>query len=111
MADCLRMIHPNDLYRRAAADCCLKIGPFVEELNTNLELYNASVIARDGFESQLLIDKKMDSVDKRVLNLFIADFELSGVQLKDSNRHAQFVRNALTALQFSSQFVQVMYIA
>nr|AAW26568.1 SJCHGC08280 protein [Schistosoma japonicum] len=90
LSDCIRMLHPDEAYRYSAQKACQLIGQLVEELNTNSELYNASVRANSTSQKDKLIpDIHMDNVDKRVLGLFVADFELSGVQLQDPCRHEQ----------------------
>ncbi|KAH8867242.1 Mitochondrial intermediate peptidase [Schistosoma japonicum] len=110
LSDCIRMLHPDEAYRYSAQKACQLIGQLVEELNTNSELYNASVRANSTSQKDKLIpDIHMDNVDKRVLGLFVADFELSGVQLQDPCRHEQFVRAASLALNYGSEFVEGCY--
>ncbi|CAH8563894.1 unnamed protein product [Schistosoma turkestanicum] len=107
LSDCIRMLHPDEVYRYSALKACQSIGQLVEELNTNSELYNASVRANSSSQVDKLIpDTHMDSIDKRVLDLFVADFELSGVQLQDPCRHEQFVRTASLALNYGAKFIQ-----
>ncbi|CAH8679010.1 unnamed protein product [Schistosoma rodhaini] len=107
LSDCIRMLHPDEAYRYSALKACQSIGQLVEELNTNSKLYNASVRANSSSQVDKLIpDTHMDNVDKRVLDLFVADFELSGVQLQDPCRHEQFVRAASFALNYGAKFIE-----
>ncbi|CAL8103238.1 unnamed protein product [Calicophoron daubneyi] len=112
LADCVRMLHPEEAYRLAAANACQTIGNLVEELNTSTDLYISSVRASQnvrGLGPPLPADVEMDRVDKRVLDLFVADFELSGVQLQDAQRRADFVKAASVALALGSEFVEVSH--
>lgn len=109
LADCIRMLHPNEAYRTAASEACQAIGLLVEELNTYPELYNASVrsAGRGNDRTQLLPDTGTDQIDKRVLDLFVTDFELSGVQLRDPRKQAEFVNAAAASLAIGADFVEV----
>ncbi|CAH8652552.1 unnamed protein product [Heterobilharzia americana] len=110
LSDCVRMLHPDEVYRSYAQEACQSIGQLVEELNTNSELYSASVRAsRSSRVNKLIPDMHMDNVDKRVLDLFIADFELSGVQLQDPSRHQQYVRAASLALHHGAEFIKACH--
>nr|CAH8876190.1 unnamed protein product [Trichobilharzia regenti] len=110
LSDCMRMLHPGEAYRYSAQKACQSIGQLVEELNTNSELYNASIRAcRSPPINKLSPDLHMDNVDKRVLDLFVADFELSGVQLQDPSRHQQFVRAASLALNYGAEFIEACH--
>ncbi|XP_074657547.1 mitochondrial intermediate peptidase-like [Tubulanus polymorphus] len=81
MADCMRMGHPDKHYSTAAEDTCLFIGSLVEKLNTNVELYDAlKRVAETGDQFPT------DGIDQHVLNLFIADFEKSGIHLDETKR-------------------------
>ncbi|CAH8676957.1 unnamed protein product [Schistosoma haematobium] len=107
LSDCIRMLHPDQAYRYSALKACQLIGQLVEELNTNSNLYNASVRASSSSQVDKLIpDTHMDNVDRRVLDLFVADFELSGVQLQDPCRHEQFVHAASFALNCGAKFIE-----
>lgn len=48
-----------------------------------------------------------DATDKRVLNLFVEDFEQSGVHLKDASDHQAFLKAAEQNMELSVQFNQV----
>ncbi|TGZ60619.1 hypothetical protein CRM22_008431 [Opisthorchis felineus] len=115
LADCIRMLHPDGPFRVAASEACQAIGRLVEELNTTPELYFASVRASQAGETVgrspgcLPIDDTMDKIDRRVLDLFVADFELSGVQLQDPSRQAEFVKTASTALALGAEFVETAH--
>ncbi|KER20243.1 hypothetical protein T265_11166 [Opisthorchis viverrini] len=115
LADCIRMLHPDGPFRVAASEACQAIGRLVEELNTTPELYFASVRASQAGATVgrspgcLPIDDTMDKIDRRVLDLFVADFELSGVQLQDPSRQAEFVKTASTALALGATFVETAH--
>lgn len=109
LADCMRMLHPDENYRLAASRACQAVGEFVEDLNTNEYLYGASKRATQQNSSRISADLSMDAVDKRVLDLFVADFELSGVQLQDSHRHTLFVRSATAAMKLGAEFIEACH--
>ncbi|CAH8591401.1 unnamed protein product [Dicrocoelium dendriticum] len=108
MADGIRMLHPDGSYRSAASEACQAIGLLVEQLNTTLGLYDASVREAEC-DGSVSGREKMDRIDRRVLNLFIADFEMSGVQLQDPIRRANFVSAAETALAIGADFVNMSH--
>ncbi|TPP58975.1 Mitochondrial intermediate peptidase [Fasciola gigantica] len=111
LADCIRMLHPNEAYRTAASEACQAIGLLVEELNTYPELYNASVrsAGRSDDHVQLIPDMNTDQIDRRVLDLFVADFELSGVQLQDPRKQSEFVHAAAASLAIGAEFVEASH--
>ena len=81
MADFVRVSHPDKSYARAAEDACVNVGALVEKLNVNVDLYKAldNVVKHgDQFPE--------DDVDKRVAELFLFDFEQSGIHLEERKR-------------------------
>ncbi|KAF7242541.1 hypothetical protein EG68_09423 [Paragonimus skrjabini miyazakii] len=115
LADCVRMLHPDESFRQAASNACQAVGCLVEELNTIPALYTASLRASQTARSDnrlalSLPDARMDRIDRRVLDLFIADFQLSGVQLQDSHRRNEFIKTAAAALELGSQFMHNSHI-
>uniref|UniRef100_A0A452UNH9 Mitochondrial intermediate peptidase n=1 Tax=Ursus maritimus TaxID=29073 RepID=A0A452UNH9_URSMA len=82
LADFVKIAHPERAFREAAEEACRSIGTMVEKLNTNVELYQSL--------QKLLADKKLvDSLDpetRRVAELFMFDFEISGIHLDEEKR-------------------------
>ncbi|VTJ64879.1 Hypothetical predicted protein, partial [Marmota monax] len=82
LADFVKIAHPEPAFREAAEETCRSIGTMVEKLNTNVELYQSL--------QKLLSDKKLvDSLDvetRRVAELFMFDFEISGIHLDEEKR-------------------------
>lgn len=82
LADFVKIGHPDPAFREAAQEACRSIGTMVEKLNTNVELYQSL--------QRLLGDKKlMESLDaetRRVAELFMFDFEISGIHLDEEKR-------------------------
>ncbi|CAG0883672.1 unnamed protein product [Cyprideis torosa] len=76
LAEFIRLAHPSQRYKQAAENACLDIGGLVERLNTNRPLYDAlKGSVNEG-----------DAVDQRVAELFLFDFEQSGIHLDDQKR-------------------------
>uniref|UniRef100_G1NV99 Mitochondrial intermediate peptidase n=1 Tax=Myotis lucifugus TaxID=59463 RepID=G1NV99_MYOLU len=102
LADFVKIAHPEPAFREAAEEACRSIGTVVEKLNTNVELYQSL--------QKLLADKKLvDSLDpetRRVAELFMFDFEISGIHLDKEKR---FVKRAVDLnvkiLDLSSTFL------
>nr|XP_032626860.1 mitochondrial intermediate peptidase [Chelonoidis abingdonii] len=82
LADFVKIAHPDFAFREAAEEACRNIGTMVEKLNTNIELCQSL--------KQLLANKEvMDSLDpetRQVAELFMFDFEISGIHLDDEKR-------------------------
>ncbi|ESO02219.1 hypothetical protein HELRODRAFT_161462 [Helobdella robusta] len=81
MADFIRIAHPNNSFRQAAEDTCIAVSSLVETLNTNQDIYKA---LKHVFTNGDLYH--MDEIDKRVTELFLFDFELSGIHLSKIDR-------------------------
>ncbi|EDL85267.1 mitochondrial intermediate peptidase, isoform CRA_b [Rattus norvegicus] len=99
-ADFVKIGHPEQAFREAAQEACRSIGTMVEKLNTNVELYQSL--------QKLLDDKKlMDSLDaetRRVAELFMFDFEISGIHLDEEKRRRAVDLN-VKILDLSSAFL------
>jgi intermediate peptidase len=81
-AEFVRVVHPDNDYREAARRACLKLGSFVESLNTDVELY-CSLKQLKASEAQYSM---LDKEGQHVANLLLLDFEQSGVHLNDEGR-------------------------
>lgn len=111
MADCIRALHPDKAYQHAANEVCLRVGNLVESLNTDVDLYDAAVRAVHAQTSATPSPEiQTDFVDKRVLNLFVEDFEQSGVHLKDVSDRQTFLKAASRNLELGVEFNRVIYI-
>ncbi|XP_068383000.1 mitochondrial intermediate peptidase isoform X1 [Eschrichtius robustus] len=116
LADFVKIAHPEAAFREAAEEACRSIGAMVETyvcpssrtmlgrgapgLNTNVELYQSL--------QKLLADKKLvDSLDpetRRVAELFMFDFEISGIHL-DREKRKRAVDLNVKILDLSSAFL------
>lgn len=78
LSECIRQVHPNQEIAKAAECACLTVNSFVEELNTSVGLYAAldNFMKDDKFSS-------MDRVTRRTAEVFMHDFEISGIHLKE----------------------------
>lgn len=112
LAEFVRLTHPSKSYAKAAEETSLGLGAFVEKLNTNLELYKALKFALS--DEQVL--HGMDDITKHVGNLFLFDFEQSGIHLEEKKRNdavrlhemiltfgAEFSHNTATASRYPLQ--------
>uniref|UniRef100_UPI00109EF86A LOW QUALITY PROTEIN: mitochondrial intermediate peptidase-like n=1 Tax=Podarcis muralis TaxID=64176 RepID=UPI00109EF86A len=81
-ADFVKIAHPDFAFREAAEEACRSIGTMVEKLNTDVDLCQSL--------RKLLADKGvMESLDpetRRVAELFMFDFEISGIHLDEEKR-------------------------
>lgn len=84
LSEFVRMAHPDKDFAMAAEETSLGISAFVEVLNTDPALYDAM--------KSLLTDHwdKLDEAARQVAELFLFDFELSGIHL-DEKKRKQFV--------------------
>nr|XP_028582180.1 mitochondrial intermediate peptidase isoform X1 [Podarcis muralis] len=82
LADFVKIAHPDFAFREAAEEACRSIGTMVEKLNTDVDLCQSL--------RKLLADKGvMESLDpetRRVAELFMFDFEISGIHLDEEKR-------------------------
>lgn len=88
LAECIRQVHPVNDVSLAAQDTCLAINLYVEELNTDTGLYRAlrNLMDSEGY-------KKLDRVTKRTAEVFMHDFEISGIHLKEPIRKELVSKN------------------
>ncbi|CAL1545559.1 unnamed protein product [Lymnaea stagnalis] len=86
LADFVRVSHPRNDFAQAAEEICVELSSLVERLNTNLSLHTAlKTVLEEGDVVPT------DALDKRVTELFMFDFEQSGIHLADKQRE-QFVQ-------------------
>lgn len=77
LAECVRLLHPEEGYVSRAEECCTVLGNYVEQLNTRPELYRAlKLIHRDN----------LDEASTRHANILLHDFEVSGIHLSVGKR-------------------------
>lgn len=100
MADFIRVAHPQQSYVNAAEEACIRLSGLVERLNTNVEIHKAlrNVLDNDDIEP-------MDSVERRVSELFMFDFEQSGIHLEEDKRQ-KFVQLNENIMMLSNFFMQ-----
>ncbi|XP_046573122.1 mitochondrial intermediate peptidase-like [Haliotis rubra] len=100
MADFVRVSHPDQDYSMAAEEACVGLSGLVEKLNTDTSLHQALKSVIDNGDSV-----PTDDVDNRVAQLFMFDFEQSGIHLPADKRE-QFVKLNENILMLGSYFVQ-----
>uniref|UniRef100_A0A672IDL4 Mitochondrial intermediate peptidase n=1 Tax=Salarias fasciatus TaxID=181472 RepID=A0A672IDL4_SALFA len=82
LADFVKVAHPDPAFREAAEKTCMEIGTVVEKLNTNVELCKSLKNLLDDPD----IVAQLDPDTRRVAELFMFDFEISGIHLDDKLR-------------------------
>ncbi|AWO99429.1 putative mitochondrial intermediate peptidase isoform 2 [Scophthalmus maximus] len=82
LADFVKVAHPDPAFREAAEKTCIDIGTVVEKLNTNVELCKSLKNLLDDPD----VVAQLDPDTRRVAELFMFDFEISGIHLDDKLR-------------------------
>lgn len=100
MADFIKVAHPDPSYREAAERTCMNIGTMVERLNTNVELCKS---LKDLLDNDEMVSK-LDPETRRVAELFMFDFEISGIRL-DEKKRKEAVNLNVKLLDLSNQFL------
>lgn len=100
MADFIRVAHPQKPYTQMAEETCIALTSLVEKLNTNIEIHKA---LKHVLENDDIIP--MDSVERRVAELFMFDFEQSGIHL-DEKKRQKFVELNESIMMLSNFFMQ-----
>ncbi|KAK6173536.1 hypothetical protein SNE40_016967 [Patella caerulea] len=100
MADFIRVAHPKAEYASTAEEACINLSGVVERLNTNIEIHKALKTVIDNGDVVAT-----DSLDQRVAELFIFDFEQSGIHLPEDKRE-KFVKLNENILFLGSHFMQ-----
>lgn len=81
LSEFIRLAHPNGEYARRAEDACITVSGIVENLNTDYKIYDAlKAVVRNGDIVE------MNDVDRLVGELFLFDFEQSGIHLPERDR-------------------------
>lgn len=81
LAECIRQVHPSREVALAAQEASMAINSYVEELNTDTALHRA---LRNLMDSEQY--ENLDRVTKRTADMFMHDFEISGIHLEESVR-------------------------
>ncbi|XP_031429792.1 mitochondrial intermediate peptidase [Clupea harengus] len=82
LADFVKVAHPDPAYRDAAEKTCIQIGTMVEKLNTNVDLCRSLKNLLDSKD----VMNSLDPETRRVAELFMFDFEISGIHLNEKKR-------------------------
>uniref|UniRef100_A0A8C5DPF3 Mitochondrial intermediate peptidase n=1 Tax=Gouania willdenowi TaxID=441366 RepID=A0A8C5DPF3_GOUWI len=100
LADFVKVAHPDPAFREAAERTCIEIGTVVEKLNTNVKLCKSL--------KELLDDPKivaqLDPDTRRVAELFMFDFEISGIHLDETLRK-EAVKLHVKLLDLNNEFL------
>ncbi|GFT63196.1 mitochondrial intermediate peptidase [Trichonephila clavipes] len=81
LAEFVRIAHPQERFSYAAKETSISISSFVEELNTNKELYDKlKYVTKNGDICST------DHIDNYIADLFLFDFEQSGIHLDQETR-------------------------
>lgn len=100
LAECIRNVHPDDDVCDEAAEACLALHEYVENLNTHVGLFKAL----DATISTSEVYNSLDSVSQRTAQSFMHDFKVSGVHL-DSDGRDRTVQLHCDALRLGHAFV------
>ncbi|DAZ94936.1 TPA: hypothetical protein N0F65_012653 [Lagenidium giganteum] len=105
-AELCRNVHPDESYRNAASECFTDLSDFIQNLNTEVELYQA---LRDVTENSELMATFTEE-QKRMAILLRKEFERDGIHLSHYERKRVIaLQNEITRL--GMQFQQTMYTA
>ncbi|KAK0390299.1 hypothetical protein QR680_019287 [Steinernema hermaphroditum] len=99
LAECTRVLHTDPAFAEHAEESMRDFTELVETLNTSQELYKA---LQASIKTQA---NRLDDVDRRVIDLFLADFEKSGIQLEDDSQRREFVQLSSSIFDASSVFM------
>ncbi|PIO53823.1 hypothetical protein TELCIR_24828, partial [Teladorsagia circumcincta] len=97
MVECVRQLHSDPAYNEAAQNCASDYCELVESLNTYTKLYHK---LKDSKETEA---DRLDDVDNHTIDLFLNEFEQSGVHLPEKER-AEFVRLSGEIFNASTKF-------
>ncbi|XP_030031748.2 mitochondrial intermediate peptidase isoform X1 [Manduca sexta] len=94
LAEFVRIAHPQSHFASAAEEACISVSGVVEKLNTHKGLYEA---LRDSVA-------RGTSGDRHLAELFLFDFEQSGIQLEEGKRRRVVALNDVI-LQTGQRFM------
>ncbi|MBN3324916.1 MIPEP peptidase, partial [Atractosteus spatula] len=100
LADFVKVAHPDAAYREAAEKTCIRIGTVVEKLNTNVDLCKS---LKDLLDNKDIVDS-LDPETRRVAELFMFDFEISGIHL-DKEKRKKAVSLNVRLLDLNNEFL------
>ncbi|XP_053278423.1 mitochondrial intermediate peptidase isoform X1 [Pleuronectes platessa] len=100
LADFVKVAHPDPAFREAAEKTCIAIGTVVEKLNTNVELCKSLKNLLDNPD----VVAQLEPETRRVAELFMFDFEISGIHLDDKLRK-EAVALHVKLLDLSNEFL------
>ncbi|TKR72003.1 hypothetical protein L596_019528 [Steinernema carpocapsae] len=98
MAECTRVLHTDPAFAVAAEDCMRNFTELVETLNTSQDLYRA---VKSSLKTEA---DRLDEVDKRVIDLYLSDFEKSGIALETAKERKEFVQLSSAIFDAGSEF-------
>ncbi|XP_063807747.1 mitochondrial intermediate peptidase [Pseudophryne corroboree] len=93
LADFVKVAHPDSSFREAAEEAFRNIGTMVERLNTNIELCQS---LRKLLDDKTLLES-LDPETRRVAELFLFDFEISGIHMDEEKRQKAVNLNVVIA--------------
>ncbi|XP_041089052.1 mitochondrial intermediate peptidase isoform X1 [Polyodon spathula] len=100
LADFVKVAHPDPAFREAAEKTCIAIGTAVEKLNTNVDLFKS---LKDLLDNKGVMDS-LDPETRRVAELFMFDFEISGIHL-DKDKRKRAVNLNVKLLDLNNEFL------
>uniref|UniRef100_A0A3B4DG18 Mitochondrial intermediate peptidase n=1 Tax=Pygocentrus nattereri TaxID=42514 RepID=A0A3B4DG18_PYGNA len=105
LADFIKIAHPDAAFRKSAERTCVDVGTVVEKLNTNVELYQSLKNLLDNKD----VLATLDPDTRRVAELFVFDFEISGIHLDEAKRRKAVSLN-VKLLDLSHEFLHGSYL-
>ncbi|XP_061073177.1 mitochondrial intermediate peptidase-like [Conger conger] len=100
LAEFIKVAHPDSAFRQAAEKTCVNIGTAVEKLNTNVDLCKSLKNLLDNEEVLATLDPET----RRVAELFMFDFEISGIHL-DKEKRKKAVGLNVRLLDLNNEFL------
>ena len=100
LADFTRVSHPDAHFANSAEETCVRLSRVVEKLNTNTDIYRALDHVLEHGDTV-----PTDEMDQRVAELFMFDFEQSGIHLNE-NKRQKFVQLNESILMLGTYFMK-----
>ncbi|TMW62237.1 hypothetical protein Poli38472_009730 [Pythium oligandrum] len=105
-AELCRNVHPDDTYRHAASVCVTELSDFIQNLNADIDLFNA---LRTVTENKGLMQSFTEE-QRRMAVLLRKEFERDGIHLSHIDRRRVIqLQNEIT--QLSMEFQRVIHTA